>query len=178
MLKSGLWFFVSNDVNTSLWHDIWVGSLYPSASYPDLQQSWQSGRALFRNGSLWRRALWVWEIQLEGNLLLDTSAVHLCDNLRVKCIWIHDVKVGYAVRSCSSLVYHVTLGENSPIQSFVWKSIAPPKVLFGLLPWGKCRQTIFSANWNCRPSCQHVSFCYSTCEAANHLLLQKRVWLV
>ncbi|KAJ6339797.1 hypothetical protein OIU77_007690 [Salix suchowensis] len=36
MLKSGLWFFVSNDFNTSLWHDIWVGSLYPSASYPDL----------------------------------------------------------------------------------------------------------------------------------------------
>ncbi|KAJ6688170.1 PANTOTHENATE KINASE 2 [Salix koriyanagi] len=36
VLKSGLWFFVSNDVNTSLWHDIWVGSLYPSASYPDL----------------------------------------------------------------------------------------------------------------------------------------------
>ncbi|KAJ6374289.1 hypothetical protein OIU78_029910 [Salix suchowensis] len=36
MFKSGLWFFVSNDFNTSLWHDIWVGSLYPSVSYPDL----------------------------------------------------------------------------------------------------------------------------------------------
>ena len=69
-------------------------------------------------------------------MLLDTSDVHLCDNLRVQCIWIHDVKVDYTVRSCSSLVYRVTLGENSPIQSFVWKSIAQPKVLFGLLPWG------------------------------------------
>lgn len=61
-------------------------------------------------------------------MFLDRSAVHLCYNLREKCIWIHDVKGDYTVRSCSSLIDRVTLGENSPIQSFVWKSIAPPKV--------------------------------------------------
>ncbi|KAG6746018.1 hypothetical protein POTOM_050530 [Populus tomentosa] len=99
-LKIGLWFCVSNDVNISFWHDIWVGSLHLSASYPDLYSL------------------------AEDRL----SAVRLCYNLREKCIWIHDVKGDYTVRSCSSLIDRVTLGENSPIQSFVWKSIAPPKV--------------------------------------------------
>ncbi|KAG6747059.1 hypothetical protein POTOM_049437 [Populus tomentosa] len=99
-LKIGLWFCVGNDVNISFWHDIWVGSLHLSASYPDLYSL------------------------AEDRL----SAVHLCYNLREKCIWIHDVKGDYTVRSCSSLIDRVTLGENSPIQSFVWKSIAPPKV--------------------------------------------------
>lgn len=61
-------------------------------------------------------------------MLLDTSAVHLFYNLRNKCICIHDVKGDYDVRSCSFLIDRVTLGEISPIQSFVWKSIAPPKV--------------------------------------------------
>lgn len=95
-------------------------------------------------------------------------------------IWRHDRRGTYSVKSCSDVLDLVLLAENSPIQSYVWKVLAPQKVegFLWLAVLNKlntkdsiCRKGITDAATNVCP------FSHSSTETAAHLFLHGlKVW--
>ena len=177
------------------WEDIWTGnsslkSLYPRLFSLSLDQGQKVEEAGVWTNSVWqwclrwRRSIYVWESELEAEMMTHLSSIKLSREQKDIQVWGNDVGNGFSVNSAYDCLKKQGRGPHSEVFKYLWKAKAFPsvvttawRILMNSVPTRECmsRRGVVLNNALC-------ALCQNNVESCQHLFLECKhamsVWIM